>query len=62
VSSIHKGDSVSDIVNVAAVTAYTDRKTVDRCFEVGMVEVLHKPVSQDGLQELMIDIYNAIGK
>jgi len=44
---------VSDIVTVAAVTAYMDSPTVEKCLEYGMVEVLNKPVSHSELEMLL---------
>jgi len=35
------------------VTAYSDNTVVDKCYDLGMVEVLHKPVSQSVLRELI---------
>jgi len=46
-SGAYDGDNLSDIVSVMAVTAYRDRLTVDHCHEVGMEEVLLKPVKRD---------------
>jgi len=34
-------------LTVVAVTAYTDKVTVQSCLKVGMVDVLQKPVSLD---------------
>ena len=34
-------------VKVVAITSYTNKSNVDECFERGMVEVMHKPVSFD---------------
>ncbi len=34
-------------VPIVAVTAYEDQDTIDRCFKIGMVAVLHKPLNID---------------
>jgi len=44
---------VNEIVTVAAITAFIDTATVERCFGMGMDEVLHKPVSQENLAKLI---------
>jgi len=46
-------NNVSDIVTVAAVTAFMDAPTVDKCFDVGMVECLNKPVNHGELGMLI---------
>jgi len=40
-------------IKVVAVTAYVNEEFVSRCYEVGMVDVLHKPVSKDELKRVL---------
>ena len=42
---------------VVAVTAYTNDATLSRCYEVGMVEVMSKPVDSDTLQNFVNTYY-----
>ena len=37
-------------VYVAGVTAYVDQPRVDKCFDVGMVEVIEKPVNSEKIK------------
>ena len=40
--------------NVVALTSYTDKKTVDRCFEYGMKDVIHKPLDANTLKRIVL--------
>jgi CheY-like chemotaxis protein len=33
------------VCNIVAVTAYVNAENIKKCFEVGMIEVLNKPVN-----------------
>ena len=40
-------------VTVVAITSYTNQENINRCYKVGMKEVLHKPVNSQKLQEVV---------
>ena len=44
-------------VTVAAITAYVDQPTVDRIFDIGMVEAIQKPVKSSVMDELINKYY-----
>jgi CheY-like chemotaxis protein len=39
--------------NIVALTSYTDEQTRQRCFSIGMKEVLHKPLVQNELRRVI---------
>jgi len=54
-----KGKPVIDPVplKIVAITSYTNKANIDQCFEVGMTEVIHKPVSLTVLQDIVDRYY-----
>jgi DNA-binding NarL/FixJ family response regulator len=44
-------DEVDDFVSIVAITSYTNRENINRCYEVGIKEIIHKPVSAQKLME-----------
>ena len=40
-------------VKIVALTSYTDKLTYDRCMEVGMIGVYHKPMKMEELKEIL---------
>jgi len=40
-------------VPIVAVTAYEDVDTINRCHNIGMVDVIHKPISCDVLIKIV---------
>ena len=46
-----------DFVPVVAVTAYDDTATVQTCIEIGMSEVLNKPVNMFKLDKTIQRLY-----
>jgi len=44
-------------VAVVAVTSYTNKSNIDKCFEVGMADVLHKPIDSKKLKGVLDELY-----
>ena len=44
-------------VSIVAVTSYTNKANIDRCYEVGMEDVLHKPIDSNKLSTILKKIY-----
>jgi len=44
-------------LTIVAVTAYVNEEFVSRCYEVGMADVLHKPVSKEELKRVLDSYY-----
>lgn len=44
-------------VPVAAVTAYDNQSTLDKCMKIGMVSVMHKPISLILLEKIVKAYY-----
>ena len=40
--------------NVVALTSYTDKATKDRCFRIGMKDVVHKPLDFTSLKRIIL--------
>ncbi len=40
-------------VYVVAVTAFVNEENVNKCYQVGMVDVIHKPLSNDDLERVL---------
>lgn len=40
-------------LNVVAVTAFVNQESINRCYEVGIVDVIHKPVSVDAIKQIL---------
>jgi CheY-like chemotaxis protein len=38
---------------VVAVTAFVNDESIRRCYEVGMKEVIHKPVSSEVIRDIL---------
>jgi len=45
-----------------AVTAFTNEEAIKNCFDVGMVQVLNKPVNQDQVREVLQNFYFTSGE
>ena len=45
-----------DKVYIVAITAFVNDESIRKCFKVGMVEVLHKPVNIEALSGVL-DFY-----
>ena len=39
---------------VVAISAYVDKPNLDRCFEVGMVEAIQKPINSTLIDQLIL--------
>ena len=48
----HNQKSEPDVY-VSGVTAYVDQPRVDKCFDVGMVEVIEKPVNSEKIKSFV---------
>ena len=44
-------------LKVVAITSYTNQAAIDECYESGMSDVIHKPVSFDQLCEMLVKYY-----
>ena len=44
-------------INVVAVTAFANEENIKKCYRVGMVEVLHKPVNCEALKTALDQYY-----
>ena len=44
-------------LKIVAITSYTNKANVDECFNVGMVEVIHKPVNYSHLVDVLKNFY-----
>ena len=42
---------------MVAVTAFVNDESIRRCYEVGMQEVIHKPVSSDVIRDILEQYY-----
>lgn len=40
-----------------ALTSYTDQKTITRCFQSGMKDVIHKPLDFETLRRVILMFY-----
>ena len=40
--------------NVVALTSYTDKLTKDRCYSIGMKDVIHKPLDSQNLKRIIL--------
>lgn len=40
-------------LNIVALTSYTDKKTIDRCKQIGFTKVIHKPMNFQELKKLV---------
>ena len=40
--------------NIVALTSYTDKQTTDRCFRIGMKDVIHKPLDYKTLKRIIL--------
>ena len=38
---------------IIAVTAFTNQSTIEKCEKIGILEVVHKPLTLDKLRELL---------
>ena len=45
-------------LSIVAVTAYENEENVSNCYKIGMKEVLHKPVDQHKLKEVISDFFS----
>jgi len=50
---------MKDSVKIVAVTAYVNEEFVSRCYEVGMTDVVHKPVGREELRRIVEKYYKA---
>lgn len=44
-------------LNIVAITSYTNKDNVDECFNVGMKDVIHKPVNFNHLVDVLKKYY-----
>ena len=44
--------------DIVAITAYVNEENVKKCYKVGMMEVLHKPVNCDALRIILDKYYH----
>eukprot|EP00347_Sterkiella_histriomuscorum_P007736 403347751 len=51
-----------DQLNIVAITAFVNEENINHCYAVGMKEVLHKPVDQDSLKEVINQYYFTYSK
>jgi CheY-like chemotaxis protein len=40
--------------NIVALTSYTDNKTIERCYSIGMKDVIHKPLDYNTLKRIVM--------
>jgi CheY-like chemotaxis protein len=45
------------LINIVAITAFVNEENIKKCFKVGMVEVLHKPVDITALKASLKKYY-----
>ncbi len=46
-----------DQLFVVAVTAFVNDENINKCYECGMIEVLHKPVNCEALEKVIEQYY-----
>lgn len=44
-------------LKISAITSYTNKANIDECLEVGMDEVIHKPVDFGTLEDILNRFY-----
>lgn len=44
-------------IKIIAVTAFVNDESIENCYKVGMVEVLHKPVRVETIKEVLESYY-----
>ena len=44
-------------IKIIAVTAFVNDESIENCYKVGMVEVLHKPVMVETIKEVLESYY-----
>lgn len=44
-------------VNIVALTSYTDLKTLNRCHEIGIKKVFHKPLKSDEIKKIICNYH-----
>ena len=54
--------SATHQVNIVALTSYTDQRTIDRCQEIGMADVYHKPLKKEEMREMIAIYYMGLTK
>ena len=47
------GGSKKDSLFIVAVTAFVNEENVRHCYEAGMIDVIHKPVSVDSIRNIL---------
>ena len=45
------------LVKVVAVTAFVNEESIRRCYEVGMADVIHKPVNVETIRNFLENHY-----
>lgn len=40
-------------LNIVAVTAFVNQESINMCYEVGIADVIHKPVSVDAIKQIL---------
>jgi CheY-like chemotaxis protein len=54
--SVSNGDfnkEEDELVNIVAITAFDNKETKEKCLKAGMKQIIHKPLSQEKLLEIM---------
>ena len=46
-----------DTLHVVAVTAFANDENVKKCYDVGMSDVIHKPLSNEALEQVLNQYY-----
>eukprot|EP00347_Sterkiella_histriomuscorum_P016818 403351738 len=46
-----------DALNIVAITAFVNEENINHCYAVGMKEVLHKPIDEDSLRNIINQYY-----
>eukprot|EP00347_Sterkiella_histriomuscorum_P013444 403364686 len=49
--------SNGDYLNIVAITAFVNEENINHCYAVGMKEVLHKPIDEDSLRDIINQYY-----
>ena len=47
-------EKTSHACNIVALTSYTDNKTIERCYSIGMKDVIHKPLDYNTLKRIVM--------